>query len=79
MTINYYLAPHKNRAGEQPIRISINIYKTRLLSTIGVNVLADAWDSGTQAIKIRIENGKGKTVKYENSKGMDAAFINGTC
>ena len=77
MAVNYYLAPHKNKAGEQPIRISIIIYKTRLLSTVGVNVLADAWDGETQAVKIRIDNGKGKSVKYENSKKLDANFING--
>lgn len=23
MAVNYYLAPHKNKAGEQPVRISI--------------------------------------------------------
>ena len=76
MAVNYYLAPHKNKAGEQPIRISINIYKTRLLSTVGINVLADAWDGSTQAVKIKIENDKKKLVKYENSKGLDASTIN---
>ena len=76
MAVNYYLAPHKNKAGEQPIRISIIIYKTRLLSTVGVNVLAEAWDGETQAVKLRIDNGKGKSIKYENSKKLDANFIN---
>jgi len=77
MAVNYYLAPHKNKAGEQPIRISIIIYKTRLLSTVGINVLAAAWEAESQAVKIRIENEKGKSVKYENSRGLDANFING--
>ena len=70
------LAPHKNKAGEQSIRISVIIYKTRLLSTVGLNVLAEAWDGSTQAVKIRIGNEKGKN-KYENSKGLDANCING--
>ena len=76
MAVNYYLAPHKNKAGEQPIRISINIYKTRLLSTVGINVLSDAWEGESQAVKIKIKNDKDKLVKYENSKSLDAAFIN---
>ena len=76
MAVNYYLAPHKNKAGEQPIRISINIYKTRLLSTVGINVLADAWEGESQAVKIKIKTDKGKVIKYVNSKGLDAAFVN---
>ena len=76
MAVNYYLAPHKNKAGEQPIRISINIYKTRLLSTVGINVLADAWEGESQAVKIKIKNDKDKLVKYVNSKGLEAVAIN---
>ena len=76
MAVNYYLAPHKNKAGEQPIRISVNIYKTRLLSTVGINVLSEAWESESQSVKIKIKSGKDKYVKYVNSKDLDANFIN---
>ena len=78
MAVNYYLAPHKNKAGEQPIRISINILKTRLLSTIGINVLADAWEGESQSVRIKIENENKKQVKYVNSKGLEATKINKT-
>ena len=69
MSVNYYLAPKANKAGEFPIRVSINIKKTRYLTTIGFNVAAEAWVDNIPNPSKKDKNNF-VVSKYTNNNGM---------
>lgn len=67
MPLKFYLVPVPNKKGEHPIRVSIEVKNTRLMTTIGYSVSKEVWLPGEQ-VKAR----------YTNSKGVTARTIN-TC
>lgn len=75
MSVNYYLAPKANKAGEFPIRVSINIKKTRYLTTIGFNVAAEAW-VGNIPNPPKKEKNNFVVSKYTNNNGMTSERMN---
>lgn len=68
MAVNFYLSPTSNKKGENPIRISISIQNTRLLSTTGFNVNPSRWDTQSQCVKPKTTNSKGETDKDINKQ-----------
>lgn len=75
MSVNYYLAPKANKAGEFPIRVSINIKKTRYLTTIGFNVAAEAWVDNIPNPSKKDKNNF-VVSKYTNNNGMTSDRMN---
>ena len=75
MSVNYYLAPKANKAGEFPIRVSINIKKTRYLTTIGFNVSAEAWVANNPNASKR-KSSNFVVGKYTNNNGMPSERMN---
>lgn len=70
-------SPGANKHGEHPVRISININKTRLLTTLGFAVDSNAWlplleKDSTKKSKNYIVS------KYTNKSGMSTARMNTT-
>ena len=61
MAVNFYLSPVSNKKGENPIRVSISIKGTRLISTVGFNVSPSRWDEDRHTVKSKTTNSKGKT------------------
>ena len=69
MAIRFYLDNRPNKAGEHPIRVSVSMKGTKLLSTIGHSVSPDAW-SGEFICKAKYTNSKGTTAKQINADIM---------
>lgn len=61
MSVNFYLSGHPGKEGEQQIRISANIKKTRFMSTIGISVKDSIWNKETQTVKLKAKNAKGES------------------
>ena len=68
MAVNYYLSPVSDKKGENPIRVSISIKGTRLISTAGYNVSPSRWDNENQCVKPKTTNSKGETDKDINNR-----------
>lgn len=66
--VNFYLSPVSDKKGENPIRVSISIKGTRLISTAGHNVSPSRWDSENQCVKPKTTNSKGETDKDINNR-----------
>ena len=67
MLLNFYLVPKVNRYGEHPLRLSLTIKQKRVMTSIGMPVAKDAWNSRRQLAK----------EGFVNSRGMTAEEING--
>lgn len=67
MAVNFYLSPVSDKKGENPIRVSICIKGTRLVSTAGYNVRPSRWDDESHTVKPNTTNSKGKTDKDINT------------
>ena len=65
MAIRFYLDNRPNKVGEHPIRVSVCVKGTKLISTIGHSVTPEVWADGTVA-----------KAKYTNSKGITGKQIN---
>jgi len=61
MILNYYLKDYENKFGERPIRISVTINKTRLMTTVGYSVHPDIWDDKKQRVKPHRQNSQMQT------------------
>lgn len=68
MSVNFYLSGHPGKEGEQQIRISANIKKTRLMSTIGISVKETNWNKESQTVKLKTKNAKGESSNIINGK-----------
>ncbi len=64
MATKFYLDGRKNKAGESAVKVSVSMYKKRLLTTLGFNVSPDKWSSERQ----RVKHGASVNLKTE-SKG----------
>ena len=64
--VKFYLFPRPDKHGEHPIRVSISIRGTRLVSTAGYNIAAIKWSQTGQQVK------KG----YYNADNVPANIIN---
>lgn len=69
MAIRFYLDNRPNKAGEHPIRVSVCVKGTKLVSTIGHSVTPEAWADG-MIVKARYVNSKGITGKQINAEIM---------
>ena len=67
MAVNFYLSPNSDKKGENPIRVSIAIRGSRLVSTAGFNVSPSRWDNDSQSVKSKTTNSKGQTDKEINA------------
>lgn len=76
MAINFYLSPTPDKKGEHPIRVSISIKGTRLISTSGFSVSPSQWDNESQSVKAKAINSKNQSAKDINAhlKQMEGFF-----
>lgn len=51
MATKFYLSPRPDKKGECPIRVSISIRGTRLISTAGFNIAPGKWNEETHRVK----------------------------
>ena len=76
MAVSFYLFPRADKNGEHPIRVSIAIRGTRLLSTVGYNIASEKWistrktDTGEEVQIQRVKKG------CSNAKGIPYNVIN---
>ena len=68
MAVKFYLNPNPDKRGEHPIRISISIKGTRVVSTVGYNVDPSRWDSDKQQVKPKTTTAAGYTDKDINAR-----------
>lgn len=68
MAVKFYLSPNPDKRGEHPIRVSISIKGTRVVSTIGYNVDPSRWDSKEHKVKPKTTNAAGYTDKDINGR-----------
>ena len=66
MPLKFYLKNSTNKHGESPIRLSLYVRCTRLLTTIGYSVKPEAWISEGEQVKAR----------YVNAANVPARLIN---
>ena len=71
MAVKFYLEKRLSKEGEAPIRCSISIQGKRVITTTGMSIAPDLWDSTAQKIPLTF---KGKPVV--NSKGISAKLLN---
>jgi integrase len=76
MAVNFYLSPRSDKKGENPIRVSIAIKGTRLISTAGFSVRPESWDNESQSVKPKATNSKNESAKDINAhlKQIDGYF-----
>lgn len=76
MPTNFYLSPRPDKSGECPIRVSVSVRGTRLLSTTGFSIKPGRWNAETQRVKASTTTAKGLTEKVINTKlkKIDAEF-----
>lgn len=74
MSVNYYLASKANKVGEFPVRVSININKTRCQTTIGFSVSSEAWLPNIKSASRK--NSNFVKSKYANNAGMTSERMN---
>lgn len=68
MKVQFYLAPKVHNDGEAPIRVSVSVHGTRLLTTCGASVKPEFWDDAAKKAKFP----KGGT----NSHGLTDKQLN---
>lgn len=70
--VKFYLSPRPDKQGECPIRVSISVRGTRLISTTGFSIAPEKWDQPETYSKAlgRVKKG------YYNSKGVASNIIN---
>ena len=49
--VKFYLSPRPDKQGECPIRVSVSIRGSRLVSTAGYNIAPDKWNKADQRVK----------------------------
>ncbi|MBR0322043.1 MAG: phage integrase SAM-like domain-containing protein, partial [Bacteroidales bacterium] len=69
MAIRFYLDNRPNKVGEHPIRVSVCVKGTKLISTIGHSVTPEVWADDT-VIKPKYTNSKGTSGKQINADIM---------
>lgn len=74
MILNYYLKDYENKFGERPIRISVTINKTRMMTTVGFSVRPDIWDDRKQRVKPHKQNSQ-KQTSSEINEVLDTYVI----
>ncbi len=62
MATRFYLDKRTNKAGESAVKISVSMYKKRILTTLGFSVEASKWNEARQRIK------HGATVELKTEK-----------
>ena len=67
MAVKFYLDARANKHNEYPIRASFSIKNQKLATSIGISVSVEVWN-----------NGKVRSKKYTNSKGITGLEINST-
>ena len=67
MAINFYLHNRTDKKGEAPIRVSIMINGTRLLTSSGYKIAPDKWDADKQQVRKGASNSAGMTWAVINS------------
>lgn len=67
MAVKFYLDARANKHNEYPIRASFSIKNQKMATSIGISVSNEVWS-----------NGKVKSKKYTNSKGLSGLEINST-
>ena len=67
MAVKFYLDARANKHNEYPIRASFSIKNQKLATSIGISVSEEVWN-----------NGKVRSKKYTNSKGITGLEINST-
>ncbi len=74
MSVKFYLEKRGDKQSEQPIKVSVSIRGTRLLSTVGYNISESQWTNGKA--KQNAVNAKGITGKMINLrlKRIDTTF-----
>lgn len=65
MAVKFYLDERANKHNEYPIRASFSIKSQKLVTSIGISVSEEVWN-----------NGKVRSKKYTNSKGITGLEIN---
>lgn len=64
--VKFYLSPRPDKGGECPIRVSVSIRGSRLISTVGYNIAPEKWNEEGH----RVKNG------HNNAKGVPSNIIN---
>ena len=67
--VNYYLEKRTNKKGEAPIRVSIAIRGSRLVSSTGYSINPNDWNAEKQEVKPKKENSK-KETSYDINRGL---------
>ena len=76
--VKFYLFPRPDKHGEHPIRVSISIRGTRLVSTAGYNIAAIKWSQIEQRVKKGYNNADKVPSNIINArlKAIDSHFSN---
>ena len=77
MAIRFYLSNRPDKKGDCPIRVSISIKGTRLLSTVGYSITQEKWNAAKQKVKSNSCNSRGVPSNIINNrlKKITAHFI----
>lgn len=77
MATRFYLSNRPDKKGDCPIRVSISIKGTRLLSTAGYSIAHEKWNAAKQKVKSNSCNSRGVPSNIINSrlKRITAHFI----
>ncbi len=77
MPVNYYLDKRPNKKDEYPIRISVVVNGTRVLSTTGFSVTLSSWNDKTKRVKPHQTNSKKQTSAQINKYliGIEALIL----
>lgn len=78
MPTNFYISPRPDKNGEHPIRVSISIHGTRLISTVGYSISPDKWNKDKKRVKQGYSNFKKISYDRINARlsSIDAGFAN---
>ena len=76
MATKFYLFPRQDKKGDHPIRVSLSIRGTRLISTVGYSIGSDSWNPLSQSVKKGHYNAAGVAGNVINAriKAIDAHF-----
>ena len=74
--VQFYLFPRPDKQGDCPIRVSISIRGTRLISTAGYNIAPEKWNNDEHRVKKGHANAKGVPYNIINArlKKIDSHF-----
>jgi integrase len=81
MAIRFYLSNRADKKGDYPIRVSISVKGTRLLSTVGYSIAREKWNASGQKVRGNSTNSKGvpSTIINSRLKKITARFIEYEC